>query len=80
MLFEKSWIIVPENSDFPLQNIPFGVFKTIDSPARLATIIGDTIIDLNEIYKAGLLKDTGTTSVFETNYLNSFISQGKKII
>ena len=22
----KSWITVPENSDFPIQNIPFGVF------------------------------------------------------
>jgi fumarylacetoacetase len=22
----KSWLEVPENSDFPIQNIPFGVF------------------------------------------------------
>ena len=23
----KSWIHVPKDSDFPIQNIPFGVFK-----------------------------------------------------
>jgi len=23
----KSWLEVPEKSDFPLQNIPFGIFK-----------------------------------------------------
>lgn len=22
----KSWLDVPQNSDFPIQNIPFGVF------------------------------------------------------
>ena len=26
----KTWIGVPENSDFPIQNIPFGVAKIND--------------------------------------------------
>ncbi|MFT5104232.1 MAG: fumarylacetoacetase, partial [Candidatus Latescibacterota bacterium] len=26
----KTWLSVPENSDFPIQNIPFGVFLTRD--------------------------------------------------
>jgi fumarylacetoacetase len=33
----KSWINVPENSDFPIQNIPFGVFITKDDVITIGT-------------------------------------------
>ena len=26
---DKSWVPVPQNSDFPIQNLPFGIFKFI---------------------------------------------------
>ena len=42
----SSWIAVSSDSDFPIQNIPFGVFKTAEKSPRVATIIGDTVIDL----------------------------------
>lgn len=42
----KSWIDVPENSDFPIQNIPFGVFLTREDIITIGTRIGDTAIDL----------------------------------
>ena len=42
----KTWIHVPENSDFPIQNIPFGIIKPNGKTPRPATRIGDTVIDL----------------------------------
>jgi fumarylacetoacetase len=38
----KSWVEVPENSDFPIQNLPFGIFKTSSSlKPRVGVRIGD---------------------------------------
>jgi fumarylacetoacetase len=42
----KSWIDVDPNSDFPIQNIPFGVMTTEGDTPRVATRIGDKVIDL----------------------------------
>lgn len=53
----SSWIAVSSDSDFPIQNIPFGVFKTAEKSPRVATIIGDTVIDLAELAKAGYFSD-----------------------
>ena len=36
-----TWINVPANSDFPIQNIPFGVFLTPDDVVTIGTRIGD---------------------------------------
>ena len=40
----KSWIEVPKNSDFPIQNIPFGVFLTKEDVITIGTRIGDYAI------------------------------------
>jgi fumarylacetoacetase len=42
----KSWLEVPQDSDFPIQNIPFGVFLTKDDVVTIGTRIGDYAIDL----------------------------------
>jgi fumarylacetoacetase len=40
-------IEVAENSPFPIQNIPFGIFSTkANTSARAATVVGDWVIDL----------------------------------
>ena len=41
-----TWLHVDLNSDFPIQNIPFGVFLTNDDVITIGTRIGDTAIDL----------------------------------
>ena len=41
----KSFVEVSAESHFPIQNIPFGVFKTSDGAARCASRIGDTVRD-----------------------------------
>ncbi|WP_369764818.1 fumarylacetoacetase [Flavobacterium sp. WC2429] len=75
----KSWIEVPENSDFPLQNIPFGVFLTKENVVTVGTRIGDHAIDLGALqqlnYFAGIEL---TDDMFMQDTLNDFISDGKK--
>ena len=43
----RSWISVPEGSDFPIQNLPFGVFKNKKLSPRIGIAIGDKIVDLS---------------------------------
>ncbi|MES2837195.1 MAG: fumarylacetoacetase [Bacteroidota bacterium] len=75
----KSWIEVPKNSDFPIQNIPFGVIKTI-SGTTIASRIGDTVISISALYKFGYLNDLGLTEqTINSSVLNDFIALGKKV-
>lgn len=75
----KSWIPVPENSDFPIQNIPFGVFLTRDDVITIGTRIGDHAIDLGALHQLGYFKDIPLTDdIFLQDTLNDFISDGKK--
>ena len=53
----KSWVEVPQNSDFPIQNIPFGVFKTESLSARVGTRIGDSVVDLKSMFVLGYLEN-----------------------
>ena len=44
-----SWLYVNKHSDFPIQNIPFGVFLTREDIITIGTRIGDTAIDLRKM-------------------------------
>ncbi len=76
---KKSWIPVSDNSDFPIQNIPFGVFLTRDDIITIGTRIGDHAIDLGALHQLGYFKDIPLTDdIFLQDTLNDFISDGKK--
>ena len=73
-----SWIEVDKNSDFPIQNLPFGIFKTQSSSPRVGIAIGDLVLDLAILNKLGFLdKLKIDNSVFTNQYLNDFIALGK---
>lgn len=75
----KSWLEVPENSDFPIQNIPFGIFKTNQLSPRVATRIGNSVIDLKTLFVLGYLDNLPfTLEDFDTDVLNSLMKKGKK--
>ncbi|WP_136667161.1 fumarylacetoacetase [Flavobacterium sp. H122] len=75
----KSWLEVAENSDFPIQNIPFGVFLTKDDVVTVGTRIGDFAIDLGALHQLGYFEGIDLTDdVFLQDALNEFISAGKK--
>lgn len=59
----KSFIEVSEDSHFPIQNLPYGVFKpTLNDQARIGVAIGDFVCDLSVLADLklfdGKLKDT----------------------
>lgn len=70
----KSWIEVPENSDFPIQNIPFGIAKS-GKQVFVATRIGNTVINLHQLAKIGFFDVNA--EVFKSYKLNKFIKLGK---
>src|SRR5258708_2408084 len=66
------------DQDFPIQNLPFGVFTTTSqSQPHVGIAIGDAILDLAVLAKAGLIK-CADTSVFSASSLNAFIELGAK--
>ncbi len=72
----KSWIGVKKESDFPIQNLPFGIFRTAGGDARGATRIGDTVVDLRALARHGFL-DGFEPELFNHSSLNPFIALGK---
>ncbi len=75
----KSWIKIEENSDFPIQNLPFGIYSTKNKSKRVGIAIGNQIIDLYELANAGLLDNTDVSSdVFGSEFLNPFMELGKE--
>ncbi len=76
-----SWLHVDKNSDFPIQNVPFGVFLTRDDIITIGTRIGDTAIDLGALHQLGYFKDIPLTDdIFLQDTLNDFIADGRKTL
>ncbi|NXE60216.1 FAAA Fumarylacetoacetase, partial [Calcarius ornatus] len=74
-----SFIQVDKDSDFPLQNLPYGVFSTKEEPRhRLGVAIGDQILDLSVIKHLfngpALAKHQ---HVFDQPTLNAFMGLGR---
>ncbi|MCZ8215401.1 MAG: fumarylacetoacetate hydrolase family protein, partial [Cyclobacteriaceae bacterium] len=77
----KSWVEVPKGSDFPIQNLPFGIFKTKYLSAVAGVAIGNHIIDLVYLHENGYLDGLGLPSgIFNQKYLNDFFALGRKMI
>lgn len=75
----KSWLNVPKDSDFPIQNIPFGVFITRDDVVTIGTRIGDYAVDLGALQQLNYFEGIELTDdMFMQDTLNDFISDGKK--
>ncbi|SDS37547.1 fumarylacetoacetate hydrolase [Gillisia sp. Hel1_33_143] len=75
----KTWLDTPKDTDFPIQNIPFGVFLTRDDIVTIGTRIGDYAIDLGALHQLGYFEDIPLTDdIFLQDTLNDFISDGKK--
>ena len=75
----KSFIDVPRDSHFPLENLPFGVFKPRDGAARVGVALGEDVVDLSALEDAGLFKDLPpeTASATTRDSLNEFLALGR---
>jgi fumarylacetoacetase len=70
-------INIPENSDFSIHNIPFGIFSSKGRSPRAGIAIGEYILDLAAVAELDVF--SFNTAVFEKTTLNDFISLGKQI-
>lgn len=76
-----SWVKVPAGSDFPIQNLPFGIFKTADSSPRTGVAIGDAILDVAFLHDGGFLDSMAIPpGVFRQPCLNDFLALGRERI
>ncbi|MES2514764.1 MAG: fumarylacetoacetase [Bacteroidota bacterium] len=74
-----SWIAVEANSDFPIQNLPFGVYSDNTTKHHACSAIGHYAIDLYELADRGFLTGLNIDKkVFDNAFLNDFIELGKE--
>ncbi|MFN7118506.1 MAG: fumarylacetoacetase [Saprospiraceae bacterium] len=74
----RSWVEVPAGSDFPIQNLPFGIFQTLELSPRIGVAIGNHVADLAVLAEHGFFDDLNIDrAVFQQRYLNDFIALGK---
>lgn len=78
--FIKSWITYSPDTDFPIQNIPFGIVKSKDGSHHAASIIGDQVIDIAALHELGFLDHIRLPGeVLRKPHLNDLISLGKVV-
>jgi len=76
-----SWVEVPQNSDFPIQNLPFGIITSAGLSPRVASRIGDKVIDLKTLFVLGYLENLPfELSDFDAAVLNPMMKRGKTAI
>ncbi|WP_407167993.1 fumarylacetoacetase [Bradyrhizobium sp. ORS 111] len=74
----RSFIDVAPTSDFPIQNLPYGVFSANGLAPRVGVAIGDYVLDLWELEQDSRL-DVGPLGVFAQPSLNAFMALGPKV-
>src|SRR6516225_7959243 len=85
----KSWVESANDgqTDFPIQNLPFGVFSNGSNGARVGVAIGAWIVDLAALEAAraisvpySVIDDDGNPkSVFRQGRLNDFVEMGRPV-
>ena len=81
-----SFINVSGKSDFPIQNLPYGIFKPRNGGPRAGVAIGDLIIDLSLLEELGNFRDVVAVSgdrnasgIFSGDSLNAFMARGPEV-
>lgn len=77
----RSWIPVPKDSDFPIQNLPLGIAGWNGEQPVPATRIGDTVVDLSILADMALLDGTGIPrAAFLEPGLNAIMACGRPAV
>ncbi|HZR79273.1 MAG TPA: fumarylacetoacetase [Chthoniobacterales bacterium] len=75
----KSFIDIAADSHFPLENLPFGVFKPGSGPARVGVALGDYVVDLSALQEGGHFPDLQDRQLFARDSLNTFLALGRPV-
>ncbi|MDA0776538.1 MAG: fumarylacetoacetase [Proteobacteria bacterium] len=74
----KSFVEIAAHSDFPLENLPYGIFsEKHNSQARAGVALGEWVIDLAVLEAHGYCKLTDGKLLFNQPTLNLFIESGQ---
>src|SRR5882762_6990131 len=82
----RSFIEVPRDSHFPIQNLPFGVFQPQRGRSRIGVAIGNLVLDLSILEEHGYLDvaiegivagGAGRQRIFASDSLNAFMALGR---
>ena len=73
-----SFVDIDPDSDFPLENLPYGIFSNPHNPKlRACTALGEWVVDLAVLEEHGYLKSEHGEDYFNQPNLNKFIESGK---
>jgi fumarylacetoacetase len=74
----RSWIASANEpgAEFPIQNLPYGVFSNQDQSPRVGVAIGDQILDLSVLESAGVIMPSVEVGVFNHASVNAFMALG----
>lgn len=81
----QSWVESANapNTDFPIQNLPFGVFRRrgLNEAPRVGVAIGDQVLDLSACGRAGVFKGLARNgaAACEESSLNTLMSLGHPV-
>jgi fumarylacetoacetase len=80
-MMKRSFIEIDKDSHFPIQNLPFGIFRTTKKSPRVGVAIGDYILDMSEASSLGYFNHIADLEkgTFEKSSLNTFMKQGKNV-
>ena len=75
----RSFVEIAKNSHFPMENLPFGVFKPHDGATRVGVAIGDLIVDLPVLEELGHFRSSEfqDRKIFSEDSLNAFLALGR---
>jgi fumarylacetoacetase len=73
----ESWVPVPRESDFPIQNLPFGVFVGEGRGPRIGVAIGERVLDCYAVADAGFLDDCCEPELLRAPLLNPLLAAGR---
>lgn len=75
----KCFIEESDDSEFPIQNLPYGIFSTTADPMkRIGVAIGTNVLDLSKIkhlFNGPVMLQQ--TQVLDSTVLNDFMALGK---
>ncbi|WP_299750223.1 fumarylacetoacetase [uncultured Tateyamaria sp.] len=80
MTLKTSWVTSANDAgiDFPLNNLPYGVFSTDTLDARCGVAIGDMIIDMYAAEEQGIV-DLADEPLFDVPFWNELMEQGPAV-
>lgn len=75
----KTWLEIADDTEFPIQNLPFGIFRTDFFEPRVGVAIGDKVLDLYSLSILGYMQNQPfTPNDFLQSSLNQLMGYGKE--